>query len=649
MRKMVGKETSLRAEQQEWVLRAREGDRDAFEKIVVHYQGMISGVLYSGTGDFHQSEDLAQETFCAAWRKLGELRKPEALGAWLRSIARNLMISTIRRRTDRDGDGRGGTEEIAPEPVSESPDPENLLLLAEESRFLWRAVGQIKEPYRETLILYYRNGRSVREIAEMMGVREATVKQRLSRARKSLKSTLEERIGQALSQSAPDSDWTFAVMASVASIPSVGTASIVGGTGSALGSTVGGTGTISGKTALFTGGGKLGLGGIVAIVASLLLQFWLFLFIGWLWFRSVRNAPTLSTRRERAFHLFRLLTIFPIFGFLVGLISFLLWRTPFFQMVDGREWRAPLALLISFLLIFPYVVFWGKRNRSRFRQVLRADLGLIPAGEVRVRTEREVERSFFWGVIANLLPALLYLILIGMATFSLWVSGSILWYHLLFFLFFATIWVLCLITVEIYFGRKMVAACRPEGMTLYPPPADYPVEKALREGGEIDVPCSEGRLIPMIFFFLVGANLLPPLIFGTDWNRHPILTGGILLLGTILIVGRLIAKFLSPNETNRPWWGTRENRKGGLLLLLLLLGLAVLFYKVQFGSWGLIGGSVPTPEWTFYRSVLRKMILSFLVCGSFMFGFTLFRFFQLRGEEKDFDKEKTDHGGTDGE
>ena len=72
-------------------------------------------------------------------------------------------------------------------------------------------------------------------------------------------------------------------------------------------------------------------------------------------------------------------------------------------------------------------------------------------------------------------------------------------------------------------------------------------------------------------------------------------------------------------------------------------------YKVQFGSWGLIGGSVPTPEWTFYRSVLRKMILSFLVCGSFMFGFTLFRFFQLRGEEKDFDKEKTDHGGTDGE
>ena len=52
---------------------ARSGDTGAFAQIVRQYQSLVSGVLYNATGDFHKSEDIAQETFLIAWQKLGEL------------------------------------------------------------------------------------------------------------------------------------------------------------------------------------------------------------------------------------------------------------------------------------------------------------------------------------------------------------------------------------------------------------------------------------------------------------------------------------------------------------------------------------------------------------------------------------------------
>ena len=78
---------------------ARGGDTGAFAQIVRQYQSLVSGVLYSATGDFHKSEDLAQETFLIAWQKLGELRDTDHLAAWLCTIARNLVYRSHRKPT----------------------------------------------------------------------------------------------------------------------------------------------------------------------------------------------------------------------------------------------------------------------------------------------------------------------------------------------------------------------------------------------------------------------------------------------------------------------------------------------------------------------------------------------------------------------
>jgi hypothetical protein len=76
----------------------RAGNRQAFGQIVERYQALICAVTYNLTGDLALSEDLAQETFLAAWQRLCDLREPAKLRAWLCSIARNLCANMLRRR-----------------------------------------------------------------------------------------------------------------------------------------------------------------------------------------------------------------------------------------------------------------------------------------------------------------------------------------------------------------------------------------------------------------------------------------------------------------------------------------------------------------------------------------------------------------------
>src|ERR1051325_1351659 len=80
----------------ELVSRSLVGNREAFGQIVARYQSLICSVAYSATGNLSQSEDLAQETFLTAWKKLGELGEPQKFRAWLCGITRNLVNNSFR-------------------------------------------------------------------------------------------------------------------------------------------------------------------------------------------------------------------------------------------------------------------------------------------------------------------------------------------------------------------------------------------------------------------------------------------------------------------------------------------------------------------------------------------------------------------------
>jgi RNA polymerase sigma factor (sigma-70 family) len=73
------------------------GSRDAFRQIVERYQTLICSLMYSSTGNVSQSEDMAQETFLAAWKQLRTLREPDKLRAWLCGIVRNRTQKSLQR------------------------------------------------------------------------------------------------------------------------------------------------------------------------------------------------------------------------------------------------------------------------------------------------------------------------------------------------------------------------------------------------------------------------------------------------------------------------------------------------------------------------------------------------------------------------
>ena len=82
----------------ELVAGSLSGNRDAFGQIIARYQSLISSLAYSATGSLSHSEDLAQETFVTAWKRLRDLREPGKLRSWLCGIARNLINNWLRRQ-----------------------------------------------------------------------------------------------------------------------------------------------------------------------------------------------------------------------------------------------------------------------------------------------------------------------------------------------------------------------------------------------------------------------------------------------------------------------------------------------------------------------------------------------------------------------
>src|ERR1700693_1943891 len=79
------------------VERSRNGDRDAFGRIVERYQSLVCALTYSACGNLQASEDLAQVTFITAWCELRKLKEPSKLKSWLCGIARNITNNSFRQ------------------------------------------------------------------------------------------------------------------------------------------------------------------------------------------------------------------------------------------------------------------------------------------------------------------------------------------------------------------------------------------------------------------------------------------------------------------------------------------------------------------------------------------------------------------------
>jgi RNA polymerase sigma factor (sigma-70 family) len=212
---------------EELVSESLSGNRDAFGQIVSRYQSLVCSLAYSATGNLSQSEDLAQETFITAWKRLADLREPAKLRAWLCGIARNLIHNTLRRQGREPAHNAESLEEAS---TSHSPEPlpVDQTISREEEAILWRSIESIPEIYREPLVLFYREQQSVETVARELDLSEDAVKQRLSRGRKLLHEQVLAFVEGALQRTRPDRMFTLAVLAALPGFTLTAKAAAVG-------------------------------------------------------------------------------------------------------------------------------------------------------------------------------------------------------------------------------------------------------------------------------------------------------------------------------------------------------------------------------------------------------------------------------------
>jgi len=369
---------------------ARGGDTGAFAQIVRQYQSLVSGVLFSATGDFHKSEDFTQETFLIAWQKLGELRETENLAAWLCTIARNLVHRSHRKPTLEAG-GLMPAAHALNALESPEPSPDTEILRKEQSEFVWSAIGEIDEKYRETLVLYYRSGQSVREIASATASTEEAVRQRLVRARKSLKVKLEEMVGSILTDTIPGETFTMTVMTAL------GAAMLTGGMAQVAVAATTGAAAVTG--AATTGKGALGTTTMWSVIAPVAFFGWLFAMFFAVFWAGVRNAPTLRARRFRVYSIFWSFQYFLLYGgsLLVIAGTTVYWaRAPF-----GTGGALTIAFVIVCLISFLTGFLFPLAYQRKMRRIVEDDLGL--SGEyVESYSYQQVEQRFFLSLITNM-------------------------------------------------------------------------------------------------------------------------------------------------------------------------------------------------------------------------------------------------------
>ena len=208
----------------ELVEASRRGEREAFGHLVARYQDVVCAVSFSSTGDRGLSEDVAQETFLAAWRRLDQLRETGRVKPWLCGIARNLARKA-RRRTRRE-------EEIDDDLPAAGANPFDHAAQVETERVVRDALARIPDAYREVLVLYYHEGQSIRDVAEALDMTEAAVMQRLSRGRRYLADSVTALVERSLVRARPRRDLVAGVLAAIAgfAIPSRVDASTKGST-----------------------------------------------------------------------------------------------------------------------------------------------------------------------------------------------------------------------------------------------------------------------------------------------------------------------------------------------------------------------------------------------------------------------------------
>jgi len=171
----------------ELAARCRAGDADAFEELYRQHARRLFNLVLRMTGSPEDAEDLLQEVFLQAHRKLASFRGDSALGTWLYRLAMNHCLDHLRgRRAKMDRSTESLDADDALEPPAHSP----TVPVAVSRIDLERAIAALSDGYRAAFLLHDVEGFEHREIAAILGVSEGTSKSQVHKARLRLRAML---------------------------------------------------------------------------------------------------------------------------------------------------------------------------------------------------------------------------------------------------------------------------------------------------------------------------------------------------------------------------------------------------------------------------------------------------------------------------
>ncbi len=181
---------STRESEAALVARARAGEAEAFKALVETHGRSLYGLAYRLTSSPADADDIVQDSFFKAWRKLHRFDDRASFRTWMHKIVTNTALDLIRKRGRRP---ETPEEEVAPTalPGSAEPDPERRVAGRELGQRVHEALGDLSARERAAFVLRHFEERTTREIGEALGVTPNASKQLVFRAVRKMRASLE--------------------------------------------------------------------------------------------------------------------------------------------------------------------------------------------------------------------------------------------------------------------------------------------------------------------------------------------------------------------------------------------------------------------------------------------------------------------------
>ena len=175
-----------------WLTAARKGDQDSFGELVRLYEKRVFALTLRMCGNPEDAAEAAQEAFLAAWQGLRSFRGDSAFSTWLYRLASNACVDLLRREGRRRGMASLDDEELNLDLPAPTPTPQEAAERRELGERIEAGLRALPPEYRSVLVLREIQQLRYEEIAQALDLDVGTVKSRISRGRKRLRSFLLE-------------------------------------------------------------------------------------------------------------------------------------------------------------------------------------------------------------------------------------------------------------------------------------------------------------------------------------------------------------------------------------------------------------------------------------------------------------------------